>query len=58
VLTSELTLLEVLVKPLKVGDMATVAAFRTVLRHSPDVQMVPITQSVLEEAAKLRNNEP
>jgi predicted nucleic acid-binding protein len=54
VVTSELTLLEVLVKPLKVGDDATAAAFRTVLRHSPDVRMVPITQSILEEAARLR----
>jgi predicted nucleic acid-binding protein len=54
VVTSELTLLEVLVKPLKVGDTATAATFRTVLRHSPDVQMLPVTQSVLEEAAHLR----
>ena len=34
VVTSELTLLEVLVKPLKVGDATTAATFRTVLRHS------------------------
>ncbi len=54
VATSELTLLEVLVKPLKVGDITTATIFRTVLRHSPDVQMYPITQGILEEAAKLR----
>jgi predicted nucleic acid-binding protein len=54
VVTSELTLLEVLVKPLKVGDATTAATFRTVLRHSPDVQMLPITQTVLEKAASLR----
>ena len=54
VVTSELTLLEVLVKPLKVGDTATAATFRAVLRHSPDVQMLPITQTVLEKAANLR----
>ena len=54
VVTSELTLLEVLVKPLKVGDTATAETFRTVLRHSPDVQMLPITQTVLEKAANLR----
>ena len=54
VVTSELTLLAVLVRPLKVGDAPTATLFRTVLRHTPDVQMVPITQTVLEEAANLR----
>lgn len=54
VVTSELTLLEALVKPLKEGDATTAATFRTVLRHSPDVQMLPITQTVLEKAASLR----
>lgn len=54
VVTSELTLLEVLVKPLKVGDATTATLFRTVLQHTPDVRMLPITQLVLEEAAKLR----
>lgn len=54
VVTSELALLEVLVKPLKVGDATTAETFRAVLRHSPDVQMLPITQSVLEKAASLR----
>jgi predicted nucleic acid-binding protein len=54
VVTSELSLLEVLVRPLKVGDATTATLFRTVLRHTPDVQMVPITQAVLEEAANLR----
>jgi predicted nucleic acid-binding protein len=54
VVTSELTLLEVLVRPLKVGDATIATLFRTVLRHTPDVQMLPITQSVLEEAAQLR----
>ena len=54
VVTSELTMLEVLVKPLKVGDTFTVTTFRTILRHTPDVQMMPITQPVLEEAANLR----
>ena len=54
VATSELTLLEVLIKPLKVGDASTAAAFRIILRRSPEVSMLPITQSILEEAAKLR----
>ena len=34
VVTSELTLLEVLVKPLKVGDATTATLFRTVLQHT------------------------
>ena len=54
VVTSELTLLEVLVKPLQAGDATTATLFRTVLKYTPDVQMLPITQSVLEEAANLR----
>jgi predicted nucleic acid-binding protein len=54
VVTSELTLLEVLVKPLREGDRTTATLFRTILRQTPDVQMVPITQSILEEAATLR----
>jgi len=54
VVTSELTLLELLVKPLKVGDATTATLFRTVLKHTPDEQMLPITQSVLEAAANLR----
>jgi len=54
VVTSELTLPEVLVKPLKVGDATTATLFRTVLQHTPDVRMLPITQPILEEAAKLR----
>jgi predicted nucleic acid-binding protein len=54
VVTSELTLLEVLVKPLKVGDATTATLFRTVLQHIPEVRMLPITQPILEEAAKLR----
>lgn len=58
VVTSELTLLEVLVKPLKAGNAALSAAFDTILRHSPDVQMVPITQSVLQEAATLSLKTP
>ena len=54
VITSELTLLEVLVKPLKMEDVSTATIFRIVLRHSPDVRMFPISQAVLEESARLR----
>jgi predicted nucleic acid-binding protein len=54
VITSELTLLEVLVKPLKVGDIITATIFRMVLQHFPDVYMLPISQNILEESARLR----
>ena len=54
VVTSELTLLEVLVKPLKVKNTLLAAIYRAVLQTAPDVQMLPVTQPVFEEAAKLR----
>ena len=54
VVTSELALLEVLVMPLKVGNTLLASIYRAVLQTAPDVQMLPITQPVLEEAAKLR----
>jgi predicted nucleic acid-binding protein len=53
VVTSELTLLEVLVKP-QVGDETVAAIYRAVLHSYPDVQMLPINQAVLEEAAQQR----
>ncbi len=54
VTTSELTLLEVLVKPLKERDVTTATIFRSILHHTPDVIMVPITEVILEQAAQLR----
>ena len=54
IVTSEITLLEVLVKPLKMGDFDMANDFRTLLHQSPEVQMIPITQIILEGAAKLR----
>jgi PIN domain len=44
VVTSELTLLEVLVGPLKSGDAALEASYRAVLGTSPDVRMLPISR--------------
>lgn len=54
VVTSELTILEALVKPFKEGNASLVAAFRAVLQQSPDVTLLPIMQAVLERAAHLR----
>jgi predicted nucleic acid-binding protein len=51
--TSELTLLECLVKPLKTGDAALVGLFERALLGT-DIRLVPISHSVLREAAQLR----
>jgi predicted nucleic acid-binding protein len=53
VVTSELTLLEVLVGPLRHGD-AALAARRENLWRQPNTRMLPVTPDVLREAARLR----
>ncbi len=54
IITSDLTLLEVLVGPLKRGDKALEIDYRTVLQTSQGVQLIPISHPVLEQAASLR----
>jgi len=54
ILTSELTLLETLFKPIRDSDQTLETAFRTVLLTSPDVQLAPITRGILSRAAHLR----
>jgi predicted nucleic acid-binding protein len=54
IITSELTLLEVLVGPLKQGNANLEAGFRDLLLRSTNVRSVPITQPILEEGARLR----
>lgn len=54
IVTSEMTLLEVLVKPIKMEATNTVDAFRAVLYLQSEARMMPITQPVLEKAAVLR----
>ncbi|MCL4543371.1 MAG: PIN domain-containing protein [Chloroflexi bacterium] len=53
-LTSELTVLEVLVKPLQAEDEDLQRAFEEALYSSEGVEVVPITHSVLVEAARMR----
>jgi predicted nucleic acid-binding protein len=53
VITSELTLLEVLVKPLREGDSDLVSLYRTVLLGS-DLLCLPIDRTILEIVANLR----
>ena len=54
IVTSDLTLHEVLVKPLKDGNALLEAGFRNLLLHSAEVQLLPISHAVLERAASLR----
>jgi predicted nucleic acid-binding protein len=54
VITSELTLAEVLVKPIKDQDTTVQQLYRSFLTASPVLQMAPIARNILEEAAHLR----
>ncbi len=53
VVVSELTLLEVLVHPLKNGDKGLADAYEDFL-YKTDIILVPISASILREAAKIR----
>ncbi|MEQ9235111.1 type II toxin-antitoxin system VapC family toxin [Coleofasciculus sp. E2-BRE-01] len=53
VLTSELTLMEVLVIPIRNSDTFLTDAYKRLLR-SPQIQLVSINQLILEKAARLR----
>lgn len=53
VVSSELALLEVLVGPLKSGNTTLVSTFEKALLAT-DLRLLPITQSILRDAAKLR----
>lgn len=54
VVSSQLALLEVLVKPIQLGDSGLEATFRTLLTATNEVSMPPIDRAVLEAAARLR----
>lgn len=54
VFTSELTVLETLVGPLKAGDTVLEMLFRQALFSSPDLRLAPVTLPILEHAARLR----
>jgi len=53
VVSSELTLMETLVGPLKNGDKTLEHAYEQALLGT-DLRLIPITQSILREAARLR----
>ena len=52
--TSELTLAEVLVKPLREHNQAAQQAYKSFLTPTPVLQLAPVNRDVLEEAARLR----
>lgn len=58
VITSEMALLETLVHPIRNQDSSLQAAYERLLLSTPGVQMVPLTQDVLREAARLRADIP
>jgi predicted nucleic acid-binding protein len=52
--SSQLLFIETLVKPLQAGDAVLEASFRNLLLNSHEVQLLPISLPILEEAARLR----
>ena len=52
--TSELTLAELLVKPLQRGMADLVAAYRTMITAGPNFQVVPVSRDILIDAAMVR----
>lgn len=57
IVSSELTLLEVLVKPLKENDTVLADLFRALLR-AREVRLIPVTIKIWEQAATLRARIP
>lgn len=53
--TSELTLAEVLVRPLMDGNLEIQAAYQQALQNSDGFEVVPVSREVLIEAARLRS---
>jgi predicted nucleic acid-binding protein len=52
--TSELTLAEVLVKPIREGNVRIRTAYETAFSELSALQVVPVSRHVLQEAARLR----
>lgn len=52
--TSVITLTEVLVHPLARGNLALARQYRTLLRRSRQIRMIPVDPAVAEHAAELR----
>ncbi|MGK7901054.1 MAG: type II toxin-antitoxin system VapC family toxin [Hormoscilla sp.] len=57
IISSELLLMEVLVRPLRNADTSLIADYEELLL-STEMQLIPISQSILREAASLRASIP
>src|SRR5918999_4857060 len=53
-ITSELTLAEVLVTPIRDEDQERVRAFEALLTDTPQFRMVPVHRSIMRRSAELR----
>ncbi len=54
VVTSTVTLLEVLVHPIRSGNTKLAQKYRELLFHTEGLKTVPLSQEIAEEAARLR----
>lgn len=52
--TSELTLAEVLVKPIEEGDDDMVRRYKEIVTQSPELDVLPVDREILIEAAVMR----
>jgi predicted nucleic acid-binding protein len=52
--TSELTLAEILIKPLETRDDALAAAYQEIIVSAPGFEVLPVTRVILIDAARLR----
>ena len=57
-MTSILTLLEVLVVPLRAGHESLASDYRRVLNHTKGLTLYPVDHAVCERAAKMRADHP
>jgi predicted nucleic acid-binding protein len=57
IVSSELALMETLIGPMRAGDRVLLTAYEQVFQ-APEMLLVPISQSVLREAARLRATIP
>lgn len=56
--SSTITLVEVLPKPIEIGDMALADRFIAFLRHGKNISLLEISADVAESAGKLRGKYP
>lgn len=54
VVTSTITLLEVLVHPMKRNDARLATKYRSILLNTRDLSLISVNQSIAEEAARVR----